>query len=182
MKGIEKADSGLTSKPDRVYLGLGSNLGDRMGNLALAVGRLSQKVTMMKVSLVYETEPVYYKEQPLFLNAALSAETRLDPFELFHFVKGIEKDLGRQDSFRNAPRPIDIDILFYGDLVIQSQELTIPHPLIAERAFVLVPLVEIAPELVHPLTRKKVSDSLAVIEGLDGVRRIGRLSLSGRVN
>jgi len=182
MKGTERADSGLNSKPVRVYLGLGSNLGDRMGNLALAIEYLSQKVTIAAVSSVYETKPVYYKEQPLFLNVALATLTRLDPFELLQFVKGIENDLGRQDSFRNAPRPIDIDILFYGDLVIQSPELTVPHPVIAERAFVLVPLVEIAPELVHPLTHKKVGDLLAIVGGVDGVRRIGRLSLNGRVN
>ena len=144
-----------------IYLALGSNLGDRMGNLASAVERLSQKVNIKKVSSVYETEPVYYKEQPLYFNAVCLAVTELEPSDLLRFVKGIESDLGRQPSFRNAPRLIDIDILFYGDRVVQTAELTIPHPGIAERAFVLVPLAEIAPKLVHPVIHKKVEDLLA---------------------
>jgi 2-amino-4-hydroxy-6-hydroxymethyldihydropteridine diphosphokinase len=158
-----------------VYLALGSNLGDRIGNMTSAVERLSQKMTIKKLSSIYETEPVYYKEQPLCLNAALSAVTELDSFELLRFVKSIESDLGRQPSFRNAPRTIDIDILFYGDRVVQTEELAIPHPRIAERAFVLVPLSEIAPRLVHPLLQKRVSELLAVVEGVDGVRKFGKL-------
>ncbi len=125
-----------------------------------ALDRLSEKITIRKVSSVYETEPLYYKEQPLFLNTVLSANTRLDPFDLLRFIKGIESELGRQPSFQNAPRLIDIDILFYGDQIIDTLELTIPHPRITERAFVLVPLAEIAPELVYPLTHEKVSDLL----------------------
>jgi 2-amino-4-hydroxy-6-hydroxymethyldihydropteridine diphosphokinase len=140
-----------------------------------AVERLSQKMTIKNLSSIYETEPVYYKEQPLYLNAVLSAVTELDPFELLNFVKSIESDLGRQPSFRNAPRTIDIDILFYGDQVVQTEELAIPHPRIAERAFVLVPLAEIAPALVHPLLQKRVSELLAVVEGVDGVRKFGKL-------
>ena len=163
-----------------VYLALGSNLGDRMGNLASAVEHLSQKVNIKKVSSVYETEPVYYREQPAFLNAVLSAVTRIDPFELLRFVKSIESDLGRQPSFRNAPRLIDVDILFYGDRVIETPELTIPHPRIAERAFVLVPLAEIASALVHPLTHKKVQDMLSEVEGLDGVKKSGKLNWKGK--
>ena len=162
----------------KIYLGLGSNLGDRMGNLTSAVERLSQKITIRKLSSIYETEPVYYKEQPLYFNAVLSAVTELDPFELLNFVKGIEGDLGRQTSFRNAPRLIDIDILFYGDRVIETSEITIPHPRIAERAFVLVPLAEITPRLVHPVTHKKVKDLLNVVDGRDGVRKIGGFSRS----
>lgn len=159
----------------KVYLALGSNLGDRMGNLTEAVQHLSRKITIKKISSVYETEPVYFKEQPLYLNAVLSAVTELEPFELFRFVKSIESDLGRQPSFRNAPRTIDIDILFYGGQAIETSELTIPHPRIAERAFVLVPLAEIAPKLVHPVSQKRVSKLLAVVEGVDGVRKFGKL-------
>jgi 2-amino-4-hydroxy-6-hydroxymethyldihydropteridine diphosphokinase len=146
-----------------------------MSNLASAIERLSRKITIKKVSSVYETEPVYHKEQPLYLNAVLSAVTELAPFELLRFVKSIESDLGRQPSFRNAPRTIDIDILFYGDQVAETAELIIPHPRIAERAFVLVPLAEIAPALVHPLLQKRVSELLAVVEGVDGVRKFGKL-------
>jgi 2-amino-4-hydroxy-6-hydroxymethyldihydropteridine diphosphokinase len=147
-----------------------------MGNLKSAVERLSQKVNINKVSSVYETEPVYYEAQPLYLNAVLSAVTKLEPSDLLHFVKGIESNLGRQPSFRNAPRLIDIDILFYGDRVVQTEELIIPHPGIAERAFVLAPLAEIAPELVHPVTHEKVEDLLSVVNGLGGVRKMGKLS------
>jgi len=163
-----------------IYLALGSNLGDRMGNLASAVERLSQKMTIKKLSSVYETEPVYYEEQPLYLNAVLSAVTELEPFDLLRFVKSIESDLGRQPSFRNAPRLIDIDIVFYSDRVVQTAELIIPHPRIAERAFVLAPLAEIAPELVHPVTHEKVEDLLAMVNGLGGVRKMGKLSLKSR--
>jgi 2-amino-4-hydroxy-6-hydroxymethyldihydropteridine diphosphokinase len=166
----------------KVYLALGSNLGGRMSNLASAVEHLSESITIRKVSSVYETEPVYYKEQPLFLNTALSGLTQLGPFDLLRFVKGIESELGRQPSFRNAPRLIDIDILFYGDRIIDTLELTIPHPHIAERAFVLVPLAEIAPEMVHPLTHKKVKDLLPAVDGLSGVKKIGRLSLRRKVS
>jgi GTP cyclohydrolase-4 len=158
-----------------IYLALGSNLGDRMSNLASAVEHLSQKVNIKKVSTVYETEPVYYKERPLYLNAVLSAVTELEPSDLLRFVKSIESDLGRQPSFRNAPRTIDIDILFYGDQVAETAELIIPHPRIAERAFVLVPLAEIAPRLVHPLLQKRVSELLAMVKGIDGVRKFGKL-------
>ena len=163
MKGVE------------VYLGLGSNLGDRMCNLTSAVKRLSEKLTIKKISSVYETEPMGYTEQPMFLNAVIKGVTALDLLELLSFVKGIESDLGRQTSFRNAPRIIDIDILFYGDRIIQTEELTIPHPRIAERAFVLVPLAEIAPNLVHPILRKKASELLAEMVGKDGVKKLGRL-------
>ncbi len=158
-----------------VYLALGSNLGDRMGNLGSAVERLSKKLTVKKVSSVYETAPLYFKEQPLYLNAALSAMTKLDPFQLLHFVKGVEGDLGRQSSFRNAPRIIDIDILFYGRRIIETPGLTVPHPRIAERAFVLAPLAEIAPSMVHPVLRKRVSELLAAVGGLDGVKKFGEL-------
>jgi 2-amino-4-hydroxy-6-hydroxymethyldihydropteridine diphosphokinase len=166
----------------KVYLALGSNLGDKMGNLASAVERLSRKIKVKKLSSVYETKPMYIEEQPLFLNAVLSASTTLAPSELLHFIKGIESELGRQPSFRNAPRLIDIDILFYGDRIIDTLELTIPHTHIAERAFVLVPLAEIAPEMVHPLTHKKVKDLLSAVDGLSGVKKIGRLSLRRKVS
>lgn len=163
-------------KEVEVYLGLGSNLSDRMRNLTSAVKHLSQKIKIKKVSSVYETEPLYVKEQPLFLNAVLSASTKLTPIQLLHFIKSVESELGRQPSYRNAPRLIDIDILFYGDKAVDTPELTIPHPRIPERAFVLVPLAEIAPKLVHPETHKKVKDLLAKVDGKDGVKRIGRLN------
>ncbi len=163
-----------------VYLGLGSNLGDRMGNLASAVEHLYEKVKIKKLSSVYETEPLYYEEQPKFLNAVLSATTMLAPTELLHFVKSIERKALRKLSFRNAPRLIDIDILFYGDRVIHTEEATVPHPRIAERAFVLVPLAEIAPELVHPVSQRKISELLADVEDRGGVKKVGKLDVKGK--
>ena len=134
-----------------VYLGLGSNLGDREANLSQALRLLGQRgVWVDRVSSIYETEPVGYLEQPRFLNAVCRVSTELGPEELLSLAKEVEGLLGRRPSFPNAPRPIDVDILFYEDLVMESPELTIPHPRLAERAFVLVPLAEIAPDLVHP--------------------------------
>jgi 2-amino-4-hydroxy-6-hydroxymethyldihydropteridine diphosphokinase len=176
------ASSAEVPVPFTIYLGLGSNLGDRAGNLTLAVERLSREVTIKKISSIYETEPLGYEEQPLFLNAVVSAETELDPFELLNFVKRIEGELGREAGFRNAPRPIDIDILYYGDMTISTDELTVPHRSIADRAFVLVPLAEIASEFVHPVRRKRVADLLAEVDGIDGVRSVGKFSLSETIN
>ena len=156
--------------PATAYLGLGSNLGDRRKNLKLAIERLSQNLIIKKKSSVYETEPVGYEEQPLFLNMVISVITRFKPLELLHFIKQVEAELGRKPSFRNAPRLIDIDILFYENIVLQTDELTIPHQLMTERAFVLAPLSEIAPDLVHPVSQTTVADLLANAGGLDGIK------------
>jgi 2-amino-4-hydroxy-6-hydroxymethyldihydropteridine diphosphokinase len=153
------------------YLGLGSNMGDRKQNLAQALGLLSTHVMVEKVSPVYETEPVGYKDQPLFLNAVCLISTELKPGQLLHLARKIEAKLGRKPSFANAPRPIDIDILFYDEEVLSSRELTIPHPRLTERAFVLVPLAEIAPSLVHPGNGKTVKGLLADLGQVTGVRR-----------
>ena len=169
--------SGSGSHLAQVYLALGSNLGNSLENLTAAVERIAEKTTIERISSVYETEPVGYKEQPLFLNAVLSARTGLEPLALLGFVKGIEDDMGRQESFRNAPRPIDIDILLYNDLVLQTEELTIPHPRMSRRAFVLVPLLEIAPSIVDPLSGRNFSDLRNDVGGWDGVRLVEGLSL-----
>ena len=149
-----------------VYLGLGSNLGDREKNIAQALELLGERGRVVAVSPLHETDPVGLTG-PLFLNAVGLYQTELGPQELLSFIKGIEARLGRKPG--PSPRPIDIDILIYGELAIKSENLTIPHPRLAERAFVLVPLAELAPELVVPGRGEKVSQLLARVSR-DGVR------------
>lgn len=153
------------------YLSLGSNLGDRKGNLARALSLLSQQVVVDKVSSIYETEPVGYRDQPLFLNIVCRISTRLNPARLLQLAKQIEAKLGRTKSFPNAPRTIDIDILFYGNKVLNSEGLTIPHTRLTERAFVLVPLAEIAPDLIHPVSGRRIKELLDDLGKAAGVNK-----------
>ena len=152
-----------------VYLGLGSNMGDRRNNLDRARDYLSQRLRVEKVSSVYDTEPAGNIEQPRFLNLVCEVYTNLAPMELLSLAKGIERKLGRVPGKPDEPRPIDIDILFYDDQIIETPELVIPHPRLTERAFVLVPLAEIAPELVHPVNGKTIKE---LIKGVDVVQGI----------
>lgn len=144
----------------RVYLALGSNLGDRRANLAAALAALAPQVRLLKRSALYETAPWGYADQPDFLNQVVAAETALPPVELLAYLKEIEVQVGRQPSFRYGPRAIDLDILFYDELVLETPELVIPHPRLDERLFVLAPLAEIAPELVHPVLGVSIGDLL----------------------
>lgn len=159
----------------RVFIGLGTNLGDRAKNLEAARSALADEMTILKQSSFYETAPWGFLEQPAFLNQVIEAETDLSPSKLLDFLKKTETELGRQANFRYGPRLIDLDILFYGKRVIQTQRLQVPHPRLPERAFVLVPLVEIAPDWLHPQSKKTISELLALLpaEEREGVVRCG---------
>ena len=147
-----------------VYLALGSNLGDRRENLRQAVAALSPQMVVKAKSRVYETPPWGVEDQPMFLNQAVWAETYLDPEPLIKHIKRLEIALGRRESFRNGPRSIDLDLLFYDDLVLDTPVLTLPHPRLHERAFVLLPMMDIAPDLVHPTTHKTIREMAAACD------------------
>jgi GTP cyclohydrolase-4 len=147
-------------EPSTVYLALGSNLGDRRANLIDAISQLRQKVTIEQLSSVYETEPAYVTDQPRFYNMVLRGRTELSPPELLHFVQSIERRMGRVRVQRYGPRPIDLDILAYDTLQQKTPDLTIPHPRIAERAFVLEPFAEIGPNFTLPDHNKQVVELL----------------------
>ncbi|WP_376794267.1 GTP cyclohydrolase MptA [Thermogemmatispora sp.] len=159
------------AKTHIVYLELGSNLGDRRANLAAALQRLREVVEISRVSSVYETEPVGYTEQPRFFNMVCVGRTALSAEQLLAYAKAIETALGRRPTVRNGPRPIDIDILLYDNLQMQAEHLTIPHPRMAERAFVLVPLAEIAPELIDPNSGRRISELRDSVPQ-DGVKKL----------
>lgn len=141
-----------------VYIALGSNLGDRRANLIDAISQLRQKVAVEQISAVYETEPAYVTDQPRFYNMVLRGRTQLAPEELLRFLKSIERRMGRQRLIRYGPRPIDLDILAYGDRQLDVPDLIIPHPRIAERDFVLAPFTEIAPDLKLPDQQRSIAE------------------------
>lgn len=153
-----------------VYLGLGTNLGDRKENLRRAVQVIASKMKVREQSSIYETAAWGYTDQPDFLNQVIQVETDLTPLRLLNFLKKTEVELGRVENFRYGPRQIDIDILFYDDLVKNTKRLQIPHPRIPERAFVLVPLNEIAPALKHPVLGETVAELLEEVPDKAGVR------------
>jgi len=144
-----------------VFIALGSNLGDRLKNLEAAIAAMRPAIQPVTCSSVYETPPWGYLDQPKFLNQVVRAETDLSPEELLDHLKGIEIKLGRVETFRNGPRKVDLDILFYDDLVFDSSRLKIPHPRLSGRAFVLLPLAQLAPHLRHPVEGRTIQEMLA---------------------
>ncbi|MBZ5687623.1 MAG: 2-amino-4-hydroxy-6-hydroxymethyldihydropteridine diphosphokinase [Acidobacteriia bacterium] len=139
-----------------VYLSLGSNIGDRETDLREAIQRLESEGTVRSVSSVYETEPVEFTDQPQFLNCAVALETSSTPEQLMLQLLTIEQAMGRQRIQKKGPRTIDLDILLFGDEVVDTPGLTIPHPAMQHRRFVLEPLAEIAPDAIHPVLKKTV--------------------------
>ena len=163
-----------------VYLGLGSNVGERERNLQTAVERLqSNELRVTRLSSVYETEPQGMRNQRWFLNLAAEVETDLFPRQLLGRIVRIERELGRRRMIENGPRTIDIDILFFGNAVVRTSELTIPHPRFAERRFVLEPMVELAPDLRDPVSRKTMRELLAATAGQTVKRVEFRLAAPG---
>ena len=160
---------------ETVYLSLGSNLGDREKNLRSAIATLADgKVRVTRVSSFYETEPVDLLEQPWFLNCVVQGETDASPLDLLRALRGIEARLGSNKLVPKGPRLIDLDILLYGDEVIDTQELQVPHPRMLLRKFVLVPLAEIAPNLKHPSWSGAVAQLLLETQDNRQVRRLNQ--------
>lgn len=155
------------------FVALGSNIGDRVGNIRKAIEFLKEKASVSNVSSMYETEPMYLVDQNWFVNCVAKLETNLSPRELLHYLKDVERRMGRTEGVRYGPRIIDLDILFYGDEVIRQDDLEIPHPGISERNFVLVPLAEIEPDLVHPVYGKTSSKLLAELNSNKSVTKLG---------
>jgi len=168
--------------PALIYLSLGTNMGDRTANLRLAHAELPPEIQVSLASSTYETEPWGFPDQPSFLNQVVQAHTRLSPPALLATLKGIESSLGRRPTFRYGPRLIDLDILLYGNLVIDTPILTIPHPRLTQRAFVLVPLAEIAPDLIHPILGQSIRQLLTQVDTSGVALFTGRLPCTPEVN
>lgn len=160
------------------YLSIGSNLGNRENNVREAIERLESIGTVMSTSSLYETEPVEFIDQPMFLNAAVKFSTSRSPMELITRLLQIEKGMGRERTQKKGPRTIDLDILLFGEQVINTSELTIPHPSMHQRRFVLEPLAEIAPEVNHPLLKANIRELLQQLPEGQAVRRIGTIPSS----
>jgi 2-amino-4-hydroxy-6-hydroxymethyldihydropteridine diphosphokinase len=155
-----------------VYLSLGSNIGDRESHLRDAIARLEKKGRIKSIASFYETEPVEFTDQARFLNCALALETEEAPEQLMESVLHIEQEMGRTRQQNKGPRTIDIDILLFSDTIIDSPKLTIPHPAMHERRFVLQPLAEIAPEVRHPVLKKTIRELLGALPPGQAVEKV----------
>jgi len=164
-------DTSRNSESARVYLSLGSNVGDRTAQLRNAIAHLGAAGRVVAESSLYETEPLEFTEQPWFLNCAVALETKKTPQQLMAAILSIEEQMGRRRIQKKGPRSIDIDILLFGDKIIDSPELTIPHPAMHQRRFVLEPLVEIAPKVIHPRLKKTIGELLDKLPTGQKVRR-----------
>jgi 2-amino-4-hydroxy-6-hydroxymethyldihydropteridine diphosphokinase len=160
----------ITPVMPTIYLALGTNLGNRTANLRAALAALPPSIVLRRSSPIYETPPWGLADQPPFLNMVVRGETDLEPAVLLKHLKRLETKLGRVAAIRWGPRLIDLDILFYDDIILDLPGLTVPHPRLHERAFVLVPLADLAPDLVHPVFGKPVRDLLAAVD-TTGVKR-----------
>jgi 2-amino-4-hydroxy-6-hydroxymethyldihydropteridine diphosphokinase len=159
----------VSTQPVDIYLGLGSNLGSREDNLKKAIDEISHRLKMIKVSSIYDTAPIGDENQPRYLNMVCEVFTTLPPPSLMALLQGFELKLGRLPAKKNAPRPIDIDILIFGTTVLNTPELTIPHPRMAEREFVLAPFAEIAPDIEHPVLHKTIKQLYITVAGQQNV-------------
>ncbi len=144
----------------QIYLALGSNIESRKQHIETAIALLREKVQDITVAPLYETKPRYFEDQNNFLNTVLRGHTNLEPRELLQFTQAVQKDVGRVQRFRNGPREIDIDILFYDNMVYKDEELEIPHPRLQERDFVLQPFADINPDFSHPVLKKTIRELL----------------------
>jgi 2-amino-4-hydroxy-6-hydroxymethyldihydropteridine diphosphokinase len=158
--------------PNLVYLSLGSNLGDRQVQLQDALAKLAAVGRVVATSSFYETEPVEFTRQPWFLNCAIALETNKTPEQLMAAILRIEEEMGRRRVQKKGPRAIDIDILLFDNTIVDSKELTIPHPAMHQRRFVLEPLAEIAPELLHPVLKKTIGELLDSLPPGQVVKRL----------
>ncbi len=152
-----------------IYLALGTNLGDKTFNLKDALQSLPPQIEVISLSRLYETAPAYVLDQPAFLNMAVQAGTNLSPLNLLLYLQQIETQIGREKSIRYGPREIDLDIIFYDDLILELPDLQIPHKRMQERGFVLRPLLDIAPDLIHPVLKKSITQLVDELPPDDGV-------------
>ena len=155
-----------------VAIALGSNLGDRLAWFANTRQRLDGLLAALRMSSIYETDPIIDEQQPRYLNAAVTGTTDLAPFALLHALQRIEADLGRERPYHHAPRTIDLDLLLYDDLTLETPDLWLPHPRLHERFFVLVPLAELAPDRRHPRFNQTIEELLRALGSPNGIERI----------